>query len=368
MAGKKGKTRVIGGVDTHGRTHHAAVILMNGRRLADAEFPATSQGYARLLGWLREFGRIASVGVEGTGSYGAGLARYLRVEQVKVVEVDRPDRRARRKAGKSDPLDAYAAAEAVLAGRAAAVPKARDGRVEAIRALHTARAGAVKARTATLNQLKAMLVTAPADLREQLSRPGRAAGGIVTACLRVRPGDGGNADTGTDAVTVSTKTALRSLARRYRHLSEEIAELDAQLGPLVAAVAPELIAQRGIGTETAAQLLATAGDNPDRLHHEAAFAHLCGVAPIPASSGQTRRYRLNRAGDRDANRALHMIAVSRLAHDERTRAYAARRTSEGLSKKDILRCLKRYIARDVDRILTHGHQPATKPAPTIDNT
>ncbi|MFI7226923.1 IS110 family transposase [Nonomuraea angiospora] len=356
MAGKKGRARVIGGVDTHGRTHHAAVILMNGRRLADAEFPATGEGYAALLAWLRGFGRLASVGVEGTGSYGAGLARYLQAQQVKVVEVDRPDRRARRKAGKSDPLDAYAAAEAVLAGRAAAVPKARDGRVEAIRALHAARAGAVKARTATLDQLKALLVTAPAGLREQLSRPGRAAGTIVAACLRLRPGEGG------DAVTVSTKTALRSLARRHRHLSEEIAELDAQLAPLVAAVAPELIAQRGIGIETAAQLLVTVGDNPDRLHHEAAFAHLCGVAPIPASSGQTRRFRLNRAGDRDANRALHMIAVTRLAHDERTRAYAARRTSEGLSKKDILRCLKRYIARDVYRILIRSSEPATSPA------
>ncbi|WP_328710932.1 IS110 family transposase [Microbispora hainanensis] len=341
---KPRKRRITGGVDTHKDTHHAAVILMNGRRLADAEFPATAAGHADLLEWMRSFGRLHAVGVEGTGSYGAGLARHLRSAEVRIVEVNRPDRRQRRAKGKSDPLDAYAAADAVLSGRAMAVPKAGDGIVESIRALHLARNGAIKARTACSNEMKALVVTAPAELREQL--PARSATKLAQVCARLRP----LADLADPAQGV--KAALRTLARRYNALTAEIADSDAQLAVLVEQARPDLLAIRGVGVETAAQLLATCGDNPDRLQSEAAFASLCGVSPVPASSGKTRRYRLNRGGDRQANRALYMIAITRMGHDADTRTYVQRRTADGLSKKEIIRCLKRYIAREIYKVLT----------------
>jgi transposase len=341
---KPARRRVVGGVDTHADTHHAAVLLMNGTRVADAQFPATRAGYAQLLDWLRSFGRPHAVGVEATGAYGAALARHLHTARVRVIEVNRPDRRQRRQQGKSDPLDAYAAADAVLARRATAIPKLGTGIVEAIRTLHLTRAGAVKARTAAINELRALLVTAPAGLRDQLRALGPAA--LVHACTRLRPSpDPTNPEQ-------AIKHALRSLARRYRTLTEEITDLDRQLQPLLHRACPHLLAQRGVGPETAAQLLTTAGDNPDRITTEAGFAALCGVAPVPASSGKTRRYRLSRGGDRQANRALHIIALARLATCPHTRAYMTRRTTEGLSKKDIIRCLKRYIAREIHKILT----------------
>jgi transposase len=344
---KPKRRRIVGGVDTHADTHHAAVVLMNGARVTDAEFAATAAGYAQLLDWLQSFGRLHAVGVEGTGAYGAGLTRQLHAAGVRVVEVNRPDRRQRRLAGKSDPLDAYAAAEAVLAGRATATPKLGTGVVEAIRALHLTRASAVKARTATLNELRALLVTAPAGLRDQLRALSATA--LVAACARLRP------TLELADPEQATKHALRGLARRYRTLSEEITDRDTQLRPLLQQACPQLLAIHGVGPETAAQLLTTVGDNPDRLGSEAAFAALCGVAPVPASSGKTRRHRLSRGGDRQANRALHVIALTRLSTCPRTRAYAARRTTDGLSKKDIMRCLKRYIARELHKILTSGN-------------
>jgi transposase len=350
MAKKPRRQRITGGVDTHSGTHHAAVVLMNGRRLADAEFPATAAGYADLLAWMRSFGRLHAVGVEGTGSYGAGLARHLRGQGVVVVEVNRPDRRQRRAKGKSDPLDAYAAAEAVLAGRATTVPKAGDGIVESIRALHLVRAGAIKARTACSNEMKALVVTAPAQLREQL--PTRSAGRLAQACASLpRPGDLADPAGGVTA-------ALRRLAARHHALTAEISEADAQLAGLVKQARPDLLAIRGVGVETAAQLLSTCGDNPDRLHSDAAFASLCGVSPVPASSGKTRRHRLNRGGDRQTNRALYMIVITRMGHDTRTRAYVRRRTADGLSTKEIIRCLKRYVAREIYKALTRPTNPA----------
>jgi len=355
MAKKAKKLRVAGGVDTHHDTHHAAVVLMNARRLADAEFPATAAGYADLLAWMRGFGRLCAVGVEGTGSYGAGLARHLRGQDVRVIEVSRPDRRQRRAKGKSDPLDAYAAAEAVLAGRATTVPKAGDGIVESIRALHMVRAGAVKARTACTNEMRALLVTAPAELREQL--PARSAVRLVDACVRLRPA-GDLADP-----THGVSAALRRLALRYQALTAEIADSDTELAALVKQARPDLLAVHGVGVEAAAQLLSTCGDNPDRLNSEAAFASLCGVSPVPASSGRTIRHRLNRGGDRQANRALYMIVITRMGHDANTRAYVARRTTEGLSTKEIIRCAKRYVARELYKILT---RPASaRGAPTV---
>jgi transposase len=341
---KPKKRRITGGVDTHKHTHHAAVVLMNGRRIADAEFPATAAGHVELLTWMRSFGILHTVGVEGTGSYGAGLARHLRAAQVQVIEVNRPDRRQRRTKGKSDPLDAYAAADAVLSGRATALPKAGDGIVESIRALHLARTGAVKARTACSNEMKALIVTAPAQLREQLAA--RSALKLAEACAQLQP----LADLADPVQGV--QAALRAMARRYNALTAEISDFDSQLAALVKQARPDLLAIQGVGVETAAQLLATCGDNPDRLHSEAAFASLCGVSPVPASSGKTRRHRLNRGGDRQANRALYMVAITRMGHSLDTRAYVQRRTTEGLSKKEIIRCIKRYIAREIYKILT----------------
>jgi transposase len=350
MAKKPRRQRATGGVDTHCGTHHAAVVLMNGRRLADAQFAATAAGYADLLAWMRSFGRLHAIGVEGTGSYGAGLARHLRGQDVTVVEVNRPDRRQRRAKGKSDPLDAYAAAEAVLAGRATTVPKAGDGIVESIRALHLVRAGAIKARTACSNEMKALVVTAPTELREQL--PARSAGRLVQACAQLPPpGDLADPAGGVTA-------ALRRLATRYHALTAEISDADTQLAALVKQARPDLLAIRGVGVKTAAQLLSTCGDNPDRLHSDAAFASLCGVSPVPASSGKTRRHRLNRGGDRQTNRALYMIVITRMGHDTRTRAYVRRRTAEGLSTKEIIRCLKRYVARELYKTLTRPTNPA----------
>jgi transposase len=331
---------VIGGVDTHGRTHHAAVLDAQGRLLGDREFPADHGGYRQLLSWLGHHGQVGAVGVEGTGSYGAGLAGYLGDQQVKVVEVDRPDRRTRRQRGRSDPIDAEAAARAVLAGTATAVPKRRDGIVEAIRVLRTARSGAVKARTAAINQLKALLVTAPASLREALD--GRSTPALVGACARLRPDQTVLADP-----AQATKAALQAVAQRIQLLEAEIDLADQRLAALVGRAAPRLLQLLAIGNDHAGQLLITAGQHPERLRGEAAFAHLCGVAPIPASSGKVRRYRLHRGGDRDANRALHLAVVVRMRFCPRTRAYVERRTKEGLSKPEIMRCIKRYLAREV---------------------
>ena len=312
----------------------------------------TTKGYERLIYWAQSFGTVGCAGVEGTGSYGAGLARYLRAAGISVVEVERPKRRHLRRNGKSDPIDAEAAARAVLADDTAGEPKSGDGQVEMIRSLRSARQSAEKARTQAANQLQAPLVTAPEDLRHrQREHPTK---DLVDTCARFRPGSD------LDEVHTATKFALRSVARRYQLLSEEIAQLDEQLDRLVAKAAPQLTALRGVGTEHAATLLTVAGDNPQRLKSEASFASLCGVSPIEASSGKVVRHRLNRGGNRDANCALHMICVVRMGSDPRTREYVARRTAEGKSKSEIMRCLKRYIAREVFRTLAPA-TPASSP-------
>ena len=331
--------RVTGGVDTHGQTHHAAVIDHIGRQLDDREFPTTPSGYRALLSWLQGHGTLERVGMEGTGAYGAGLARHLHAEQVEVVEVDRPDRKARRAHGKSDPLDAYAAARAALSGTATGLPKTRNGVVESIRALRVTRSSAVKARTQATNQLRALLLSGPAELREQLRQ--LSATTLIATCSRLRP------TSELSDPEQATKAALRRLARRHQQLSEEITEADGELRALVAQAAPRLLALPGVGVEVAGQVLTSAGDNADRLRSESAFAQLCGVAPVPASSGKVRRHRLNRGGDREANKALYIVVLGRLRTCQRTKTYVERRTKEGLSKPEITRCLKRYVAREI---------------------
>jgi transposase len=312
-----------------------------GRRLDATSVPTTPAGYAELLGWARGLGEIEAWGIEGTGSFGAGLSRFLRVQGQVVVEVNRPDRQARRRHGKSDPLDAEAAARAVQA-REGSVPKAGDGQVEMIRSLRVARATAMKARTQAINALKGLLVTAPAELREQLR--GLSAVRLVQTAAALELGP-------VTTLVAAARLSLRTLARRYQALSAELMVLDAELDRLTRAAAPRLLALFGVGPDSAGALLVAAGDNPERLRSDAAFAMLCGASPIQASSGKTRRYRLNRGGDRQANAALHRIVVARLRHDHQTKGYLARRLREGKSKKEAIRCLKRYVAREVFAVL-----------------
>lgn len=333
---------IYAGVDTHADTHHAAVIDHNGKHLADAEFPTTPAGYAALTAFILMFGVLTRVGVEGTGSYGAGLTRHLTSLGHQVIEVIRPNRQLRRMSGKSDPIDAYAAAKTALAKADQPTPKAGDGIVEQIRYLFTARRSAIKARTAAQVQLKSLLVTAPTFLRERFRDVTDVAliTGLADFDIRPYPEHQG------------TVIALRLLARRHRYLATEIRALDQELETLTAYVNPALIAAAGVGPVTAAQLLITAGDNPDRLRSEAAFAALCGASPIPASSGKTNRHRLNRGGDRHANSALHRVALVRMSYEPRTKAYVEKKRAEGKSSKEIIRCLKRAIAREVFTLLT----------------
>jgi transposase len=332
-------TIVIGGVDAHADTHQVAALDDRGGLLGTNSFPTTTPGYRQLLDWLCRFGPVEVVAVESTGSYAAGLVRYLRQHDIRVLEVNQPHAHTRRRRGKSDPIDAEMAARLALAGKATTVPKQTDGIVESIRQLRVARNSAVKARSAAMVQLGELIITAPQEIREQLSDR-KTVRGKVSLCRRLRP------STNLRSPSQASKFALRSIAQRIAAFDNEIAAFDRQLEQLVHAAAPRTIQLLGISTGHAGQLLVTAGQNIDRLRGEAAFAALCGAAPIPASSGKTTRHRLNYGGDRDANRALHMIAVCRLRYCQRTRAYAQRRTAEGKSKREIIRCLKRYIARE----------------------
>jgi transposase len=332
---------VTGGIDAHTDTHDAAALDERGRLLGARTFPTTPDGNHSLLAWLESFGPIAVIGAESTGSYAAGLVRYLRSRDVAVVEVNQPHAHTRRRRGKSDPIDAEMAARQALSGHATVIPKLTAGIVESIRQLRLARDSAVKARTAAFNQLTEMIVTVPDDLRQHLSTR-KTTRGKTTLCSRLRP-DLSRLHEPTHAA----KFALRSLTRRVAELDREIAALDEQLGPLVAAAAPRTTQLIAVSTGHAGQLLVTAGQNIERLRSDGSFAALCGASPIPVSSGRRDRYRLNHGGDRDANRTLHMIAVCRLRYCQRTRAYAKRRIAEGKTKKEIIRCLKRYIAREI---------------------
>ena len=343
---KHHETLVVGGVDAHADSHHVAALDERGALLGSESFRTTTRGYRELFRWLSKFGKVDLVAVESTGSYAAGLTRYLRSQGVRVLEVNQPHAHTRRRLGKSDPIDAELAARAGLAGQASAIPKRTDGIVESIRQLRVARQGAVKARTAAMAQLKDLIITAPEPLREQLCEP-KTIRGQASLCRRLRPAAGE-----LEQPAQAARFALRSLARRIQTLDEEIAALDQQLERLVGRAAPRTTGLLGISTGHAGQLLVSAGQNIQRLRGEASFAALCGASPIPASSGKTSRHRLNYGGDRDANRALHLIAVCRLRYCPRTRAYAQRRSAEGKSKLEIIRCLKRYIARETYRTLT----------------
>ena len=343
---KHQETRVVGGVDAHADSHHAAALDERGALLGTEGFATTMDGYGELFGWLSSFGKLAVVAVESTGCYAAGLVRYLRSRGVPVLEVNEPHAHARRRLGKSDPIDAELAARVALSGKADAIPKRTDGIVESIRQLRLARQSAVKARSAAMVQLRDLIVTAPQPLREQLSEP-RTIRGKANLCRRLRPAMGE-----LELPSQSARLALRSLARRIQTLDEEIDALDKQLERLVRDAAPRTTALLGISTGHAGQLLVSAGQNIERLRGESSFAALCGAGPIPASSGKTSRHRLNYGGDRDANRALHLIAVCRLRYCPRTRAYAKRRSAQGKTKPEIIRCLKRYIARQTYRTLT----------------
>jgi transposase len=327
---------VILGVDTHLDLHVGAVISSTGKLLGTLSASTDQKGYLQLLTWAKSFGYLRRAGVEGTGTYGAGLTRVLRDHDIDVSEVNRPDRAKRRLQGKSDPTDAESAARAVLSGTATAIPKTQSGAAEAMRAVSVARRSAVKAKTQAINQLRALLISSPQDVRERLwsVKPAE----CIERCVRLR-------SLGATTILQTLTMTLRLMAKRWLALAEEIKELDAMLEKLTSKHAKRLREQFGIGPQTAAILVAVAGDNPERLKNEAALAALCGVSPLQASSGKTTRHRLNRGGDRTANNALWTIALVRMRSDPRTRAYVDRRSAQGMSRKEIHRCLKRYIVR-----------------------
>ncbi|MEW1914952.1 IS110 family transposase [Kitasatospora sp. NPDC085895] len=340
-------TSVVVGVDTHKDAHVAVVLSLLGAVLDSSSFPATEAGYEALLAWAREFGQVTRAGVEGTGSYGAGLSRHLVAEGIETIEVNRPDRAARRRSGKTDTVDAEAAARAVLGGRACGTPKTKNGPVEDLRVLKVVKDSAVRDRTRAINQLKAILVSAPAQLREAMA--GMTNPTLFTACAELDPEAG------------ATHHALHLLALRIKQLSAETTALTRKITKIVQRHNPGLLELTGVGPDSAATLLVAAGDNHDRLRNEASFAALCGVSPVEHSSGKSQRRRLNRGGNRQANAALYRIVLSRLRWDDRTLAYLQRRTAEGKTKREVVRCLKRYVAREIHRCLSAS--PLPLPAP-----
>jgi transposase len=332
-------TDIIIGVDTHKHTHAAVALTGLGARVGELTIKVSLGGYRELETWARSMGAVRAFGIEGTGSYGAGLARFLREGGHAIHEVGRPDRRLRRQRGKTDHLDAEAAARAVLGGQATALPKAGTSRVEMIRHLKVARATAVKARTQAMLALKAIIVGAPAALRERLEAiTGKMA--LIRHLAALRPGP-------LTSTAASAKASLCAIARRWLDLDAEIKSHDSGLEELVEQCAPAMVAAHGIGTGTAAEMLVLVGDNPERIRSEAASAKLCGACPIPASSGKTSRHRLNRGGHRQANAALHRVVVVRMRTHQPTVDYARRRAAEGKSKREIIRCLKRFVAREI---------------------
>lgn len=335
---------VVGGVDTHKDLHVAAVVDDSDQVLGTQSFATTRQGYKLMLTWMRSFGDLQRIGVECTGSYGAGLLRYLQTAGVNVLEVTAPDKLDRRRRGKNDDFDAQSAAHAAFAERRTVTPRSRDGMVESLRVLKVCRKTAVQARRIALQIIQTTIVCAPDRLRDLLRNMTRMQ--LIRTLAAWRPDL-----TQYRNVEEAYRIALKSLARRYLELHDEIADLDDMIEAIVKDLAPELLDQTAIGLNSAAQLLLTAGDNPERLKSEASFAALCGVSPVPASSGKIVRHRLNRGGDRAANSAIHIIAIGRLRLDPRTQDYIAKRVAAGNSKLEAIRSLKRYIAREVFGII-----------------
>ena len=332
------RRRVVIGVDTHKYVHVAVALDELGTQLAHTVMPADRAGYERLLEWATSQGKVLEFGIEGTGSYGVGLTSLVRRRGHKVIEVVRQDRRERRLNGKSDLLDAVNAARAVLAGAAKATPKSADGVVEMLRQVKVAKGTAVKARTSAMITLKALIVNVEPELREQLQHLPKMA--LIDRCANLRPGE-------VDTPVAASRHALRSLARRWRDLHTEIKAHEELLERLIRQIAPQLLDAFGVAADTAVEMLIVAGDNPERIRTEAAWAKLCGVAPIPASSGTTTRHRLNRGGHRQANAALYRTVIVRMRFHEPTIAYVERRMAEGRTKAEIIRCLKRFVAREI---------------------
>ncbi len=343
---------VYGGVDTHLDVHVAAVIDERGRLLATSPFPTTPLGLRRLERWLSGHGTVTKVGVEGTGAYGLGLFRVLQAAGHQVIEVNRPNRQLRRSRGKSDTVDAESAARAVLAGHATSIPKTRDGISECLRMLRIADQSSKEQMTRLQARMDHLAICAPEAIRVELQS--------LTALKRARKAAAYRPIGDIADVSVAAKTALRILARQWLDLRDERTGLRDQLHELASRANPALLELPGVGPDVATALLVAAGDNPERLKSSAAFAALAGVSPTEVSSGKRSGHRINRGGDRQVNAALHRIVLVRLSKkDPRTIAYIERRTGEGLSKRDSIRCLKRYVAREVYQAL-RGPKPAVE--------
>jgi transposase len=347
---KTNPAEIIIGVDTHKDVHAAVAINGLGARLGTRTIPTNSKGYQELEAWARSFGQVRAFGIEGTGSYGAGLSRPLLSAGHTVLEVNRPNRQLRHQHGKSDPLDAESAARAVLSGQANAQPKSGTSSAEMIRHLKVTRDTAVKSRSQAMITLKAIIVSAPTPLREQLgAMSGKMA--LIRHLAALRPG-------ALTSTTATAKAALRALARRWLMLDAEIKALDLDLEAITTACAPAMKEAHGISTGTAAEMLTLVGYNPERIRSEAAFAKLCGACPMPASSGKTSRHRLNRGGHRQANAALYRVVIVRMRNHQPTLDYVRRRTAEGKAKMEIIRCLKRFVAREIFAYLCRSPEPA----------
>lgn len=350
---------VFAGIDTHSQFHHLALIDGDGHHITDQAFPTTLAGYQNLQDVLAAHPGLAGIGIEGTSSYGAAITHLLHAAGHRIVEVNRPDRRQRRQHGKSDPADAVNAAQAVRTRRATTPPKLSTGNIEALRLTMLTRRSAVKAKTQAINEIRAIIATAPAPLADQLRH--LTLHQLITTCTRFRPGHT------LDPTLAATKTALAELADRWTYLHTATVKADHTLKTITDTIAPELVALDSVGPLTAAQFLITAGSNPDRLHSEAAFAHLIGVAPIPASSGKTQRHRLHRGGDRHANHAAWRVMFNRSTRHPPTQAYIQRRQAQHLTRREILRCLKRHLVREIYPTLITAINRDNQPAATIDN-
>jgi transposase len=337
MMSEQKSHEVILGVDTHLDCHVAALLSNTGKLLGTISVDCTVQGYLKILSWASSFGKLSKAGVEGTGTYGAGLTRVHRDHGVQVFDINRPDRANRRLQGKSDPTDAHSAARSVLSGSATALPKTQSGGVEAMRTLTVARRSAVKAKTQAMNQMRSLLVSAPQEIREKLLK--KKPDDVALGCSKLR-------SLGDSPMLEILNITLKSLAKRWQSLVDELKVLDKTLEQITTKFAARLRGQFGFGPSTAAIMMSVAGDNPERLKSEAALAALCGASPLQASSGKTQRHRLNRGGDRAANNALWTVVMVRMRSDPRTIEYVKRRTKEGLSSKEIQRCLKRYAVRE----------------------